>query len=252
MMKYEFYVIAFFALLGMAGCKQLDVNCYENDPRLYFYRSPSYDASQRDSIAQSFFLLPQEQDRDTVYITLETMGMSSDQPRPFSLVQTNVGEPNAAIAGKHYLALDSEEMKNNMMIPAGAVEYRMPLIVLRDPSLDTSKVRLKLDIAENKYFKPGIAENAHFWVTITATAEEPPTWESNYWIYIFGEWGAKKMWFIINYLGINDFSEEIDDSAYRDYLHALAEQKLQEYNADPVNEDAPLREMDGTLVTFEY
>ena len=44
------------------------------------------------------------------------------------------------------------------MIPAGAVRYYMPLIVLRDPSLEISKVRLKIGIGENEYFKQGIDE----------------------------------------------------------------------------------------------
>ncbi|MFR7823741.1 MAG: hypothetical protein ACLU30_11510 [Odoribacter splanchnicus] len=34
-------------------------------------------------------------------------------------MQTNAGEADAAIAGTHYMAFDSEEMKKNMMIPAG-------------------------------------------------------------------------------------------------------------------------------------
>ena len=250
-MKKNILYYGILLLLNLTGCEQKDVNRYENDPRLYFFngydntRTPTY--YHQDSIAQSFFLLPAEQERDTVFIVLETMGMISDEPRPFRLVQTNEGEPDAAVAGKHYLPFDSEEMRQNMMIPAGAVRYYMPLIVLRDPSLETSKVRLKLGIVENEYFKLGINEELEFMVTITATAEEPPTWNS----WSFGDWGAKKMWFVINYVGISDFADVPEDYAYRRYLKTLAIQKLREYNADPNNTDTPLTEADGTVVTFE-
>lgn len=251
MKKNILYIMGISFLLGLSGCEQLDVNRYENDPRLYFFngydntRTPTY--YHQDSIAQSFFLLPAEQERDTVFIVLETMGMPSDEPRPFRLVQTNEGEPDAAVSGKHYLPFDSEEMKRNMMIPAGAVRYYMPLIVLRDPSLEISKVRLKIGIGENEYFKQGIDEELEFMVTITATAEEPPTWDDWY----FGDWGPKKMWFVINYVGITDFMDVSEDSAYLNYLKAFAIQKLREYNADPGNPDTPLTEADGTVVTFE-
>ena len=253
MKKNIFYLWMLFLAWGMTGCEQQNVERYENDPRLYFFRGMDYDRvpvfSQGDSITQSFFLLPEDQQRDTVYVALETMGMFSDHARPFRLVQTNVGEPDAAIAGKHYVAFDSEEMQPQMKIPAGCVRYYLPLIVMRDPSVAEAKVRLKIAVEENDYFKIGIDARAKLMVTITAAAERPKNWSSS-WSYIFGDWGAKKMWFLVNYVGVRDFNQVPEDYGYRKYLTAFAIQKLRDYNADEANPDRPLREADGTLVTF--
>lgn len=247
---YIYCVLAVFLGLGLAGCEQQEVNRYENDPRLYFYNGRDYDHNpvfpQYDSTAQSFYLLPESQTRDTVYVVIETMGMTTDEPRPFRLVQTNIGDPDAAVAGTHYLSFDSEEMLKNMMMPVGCVHYYMPLIVLRDPSLNSSKVRLKMTIAENEYFKPGMERYINFMVTMTATAEKPKTWPAN---SIYGTWGPQKMWFLLNYVGVTDFSNP-SDNGYRDYLKTLAIVKLNAYNADENNPDRPLKEADGTPVNF--
>lgn len=251
MKKDIFYVLVALFSLGLTGCDQLVVDKYENDPRLYFFKG--YDRvtqyTQGDSLVQSFFLLPEGQRRDTVYMVIETMGMTSDQPRPIRLVQKNAGAPNAAVAGKHYVAFDSQEMRELLMIPAGSAHYYFPLIVLWDPSLESSKVRLQLAVAENDYFKVGIEKQSEFLVTITALAEKPANW--NTWSYQFGDFGVKKMWFLIHYVGVTDFSKYPDDSSYATYLSALAVKKLREYNADENNPDRPLREADGTVVKFK-
>lgn len=253
MKKNIFYILAMLLGLGMAGCEKQEAERYENDPRLYFFRGVDYNRKpvfqQFDSITQSFFVLPEKQNRDTVYIAIETMGMTSGEARPFRLIQTNADSAGAAVAGTHYVDFNSEEMRKNMIIPAGSVRYFMPLILLRDPSLEHSKVRLNLAIAENEHFKVGINARSKFLITITALAEPPANWRS--WSGTFGNWGSKKMWFLINYVGITDFSTVPTDYAYLNYLKAVAIEKLQAYNADVNNEDAPLTEADGTPVTFE-
>ena len=248
MKKNILYLLFILLVSGMTGCKELDIERYENAPRLYFFKGQNNGYQHSDSIAQSFFLLPKNQNRDTVWIIVETMGLASDQPRPFKLVQNNIGDADAAVAGIHYLSFESEEMKKNMMIPANSVRYHMPLIVLRDdPALKTSIFRLELAIAENDYFKVGIETQSNFVVTITADAIPPKNW----WRRSFGTWGAQKMWFISTYLGIKDFNEpESSDTNYQNYLKALATQKLAEYNANPDNPNTPLQEANGTLVKF--
>lgn len=253
MKKNLVYILAVL-LLGIAGCERESVLKYENDPRLYFFKGTDNTQNpylvQMDSVAQSFFILPDAQMRDTVRIVIETMGLTSDQPRPFTLVQTNVGEADAAVAGKHYLAFDSEEMKKNMMIPAGSVRYYLPLVVLRgDPFMETSVLRLKLKIVENEYFKVGIETQTELLVKMTAAPEMPSNWRS--WQYTFGKWGPKKMWFLVHYMGITDFTFP-EDYAYTSYLHSLFLEKLAEYNANPNNPDVPLSEADGTLISDKY
>ena len=253
MKKHIFYILTVL-LLGIAGCEQQSVLKYNNDPRLYFFRGTDYSQTpsynQNDSIAQSFFLLPDKQMQDTVWIVVETMGLVAEEPRPFTLVQTNVGEADAAVAGTHYMAFDSEEMKKNMKIPAGSVRYYMPLIVLRgDPLMENSVLRLKLKIVENAHFKIGIEKQTELLVKMTAMPERPSNWRQ--WEYTFGKWGAKKMWFLVHQMGITDFTFP-DDYAYSTYLNSLFIEKLAEYNANPDNPDVPLKEADGTLVEYDY
>lgn len=253
MKKNIFYILAVL-LLGTAGCEQQSVYKYENDPRLYFFNGVDYSQTptlrQNDSIAQSFFILPEDQLQDTVWIVVETMGLVAEQPRPFTLVQTNVGETNAAVAGTHFMAFDSEEMKKNMMIPVGSVRYYMPLIVLRgDPLMETSVLRLKLKIVENAHFKVGIEKQTELLVKMTAMPERPSNWSS--WTYTFGTWGPKKMWFLVHKMGITDFTFP-DDYAYSTYLNSLFIEKLAEYNANPDNPDVPLTEANGTPVSYDY
>ena len=234
-MKNIGYILLLSLLAVFVGCQKQNVLSYENDPRLFFMNGVDYDQvpafRQFDSLSYSFFVLPEDQQRDTVYIVIETMGLTSDQPRAFSLVQTNLDSVNAAIPGKHYVSFESDEMKQLMTIPAGAVRYYMPLIVLRgDPLLDDAEVRLDMKIAENENFKVGINDESEFTVKITAMASEPSEWRS--WSVAFGDWSSTKMWFIINYISADfDFEEYLGDYDYAYYLKTLAIQRLEEYNA---------------------
>lgn len=235
-MKNLIYIGILFLYVIATGCQKQNVLNYENDPRLYFFNGVDYEQTpvfkQFDTLSYSFFVLPEEQKRDTVYIAIETMGLTSDQPRPFSLKQVNSDSLNAAVPGKHYVGFDSDEMKQLMVIPANAVRYYMPLIVLRnDSSLDSIEVRLGIEIADNENFKAGIKDESNFTVKITAKPSPPSEWRS--WSVAFGEWGPKKMWFIINYISADlNFEERLDDYDYAYYLKTLAIQRLEEYNAD--------------------
>ena len=51
--------------MGTISCKENSALEYENDPALYF-ENTTY--GQRDSIAHTFFIQPDDQMRDTVFI----------------------------------------------------------------------------------------------------------------------------------------------------------------------------------------
>lgn len=253
-MKQIYKIALTIALLASLGaCTQEEVESYTGRARLHFFKGKynTGDAifEQRDSLTQSFYGQPAEQTIDTVYIELRTMGAVSEKPRPFRLEQTNAGAADAAVAGKHYIA--DERMATAMQIPAGAVAYRMPLYILRgDTELETKKFRLDLRIAENEHFGIGLEQFSRFRVTITSMAEQPAAWNS-FWRAAFGTWGAKKMWFVMEYVGIKDFTPPaFSDYSYQDFLRGLARRKLAEYNADESHTDRPLREADGTEVKF--
>lgn len=228
------YMIGLLGLLqGMSSCDQHDAELYENDPRVYFYRG-SYEGGntlQQDSIKHSFFLLPMGQDRDTVWVDVRTMGMPvEDKARPVKIVQTNAGQPDGAVVGTHYVAFDDPAIAEMMAVQPGQVQVMIPVILLRDPSLKTRKVRIEMEVAGNEYFNPGIDKARKFMIQTTTMAEMPASWSSS-WTYYFGKWGTQKMWFVVNYLGFSEF-DQVPDAGYRDYLKLKARQELMKYNQE--------------------
>lgn len=100
MKRYRLFILLIVAIGPFFGsCDEKDVIRYEDDPRIYFYKGIVYDNvartsySQGDSVKRSFFVLPDTQMWDTVWIDIRTMGFPTDYERPMKIVQTNVGEP---------------------------------------------------------------------------------------------------------------------------------------------------------------
>ena len=136
-----------------------------------------------------------------------------------------------------------------MIVPTGKAIGHIPVILLRDKSLDLKTVSLKMRIDENEYFRPGIDTQREFLVKTTAQATKPSVWDTR-WRYYFGlSWGSVKMRFLIDVTGYTDWENANIDGAYIGYMSALVQQKLLEYNE--AHPDAPLSEADGTLVTFD-
>ena len=174
-MKIKIISVIFLLVVITIGCEENSALEYENEPALYF-ENTTY--GQRDSVNHTFFIQPDEQMRDTVFVEILTMGYPADVDRSFVLEQVNVGQPGAAVAGKHFVAFDDPEMVSHLVIPKGSVRKSFPLIVLRDPSLELEEVRIELEIGENEYFKPGIDVWTNFVVKTTAMAVKPKAWDT--------------------------------------------------------------------------
>lgn len=234
-------------LAGLFGsCVHQNPGDYSDDARIYFLNEVKV---QQDSIAVSFFAAMDGSEYDTVWIDVRTMGYLADYDRPLNLRVSNEGEKGAAVAGKHYVGFDDSHIKTAYCIPAGKVKTKIPVVLIKDPSLNTSEVRLELSLETNEYFQRGYEPWCQFTVISTAKAVKPASWET-WWKTAFGDWGPKKMEFIILYVGFNEFDDDSYDAAFRDYLMNKAKKKLKEYNENPENEGTPLKEEDGTLVVF--
>lgn len=239
-LKYLVGLIAFVAM----SCTQQDALLYDSAAQVSFTRDIY---GQQDSVIQSFFTVREGQTRDTVWVEISLTGFPVDENRPVSLVQTNIGDPDAAVAGTHYVDFNDEEVAGQFVMKANQVQAKVPVILLWDKSLNSEKKRLKLAIAANDYFQPGIDTDCNFLIQTTALAEQPTDWQAN-WFYVFGDWGPRKMWFIMHYLGIRDFGERIEDMAYRDYLRLKAHSELVKYNEtseEPLCEDLEKHHEDG-------
>lgn len=247
MKKIIIWICAFSLSCNLVGCKENEGLEFAGESTLYFVHE-TY--GQQDSINHSFFSVPELQERDTIEIKIEAGGYPFAKDRPFVLEQTNIGDEDAAIAGKHFVAFDDPEMRKELMIPANTVSKTLKLIVLKDASLELGKVRLALKFGTNEYFKPGVEEWRNFVVKTTAQPEKPVSWDVR-WVYDYGTWGAEKMKFIIRSTGFSDFDGDAPDASYRNYLLLKATQALLEYNSNPDN-NPPLKEADGTIVELKY
>jgi hypothetical protein len=228
------------------ACSELEVERYEDDPRLYFHRDASA-TKQRDSISYSFFTQGETITRDTLWIEVRTMGLAAPVARPFRVKQVNEGDTLAAVAGVHYVSLDDANLTSLMLVAPGAVSARVPVVVLRDASLKRVEARMELTIVENEHFKAGVNSNLAFIIKISDFAVRPQGWTST-WDYLFGAWGARKMFFLMEYLDIdfNDMPPSEFDVLL--YYAGLAKDMLDKYNKE--HPDNPLKEDDGTPVTF--
>lgn len=238
MNKIVRYVIGGLAVVLATACERQDALMYKSNPRIAFARGDN-GKGQQDSVLHSFYLLPEGQKRDTVWVEVAVMGFSEDEVRPVNIVQTNAGKENAAVPGTHYVGFDDPEVVAQVAIPAHAVTARIPVILLRDPSLELGKKRIELEIRANDYFQLSVNANRKFMIQTTAMAEKPESWDKR-WKINFGVWGARKMWFIINYLGFDDFENANIESPYKKYLQVKAKSRLVEYNAsheEPLCED---------------
>ena len=64
------------------------------------------------------------------------------------------GEAEAQ-AGVHYVPFDDATLLSKSYVPAGATIAKVPIVVLRDPSLDTQSVALRITFKDNGIFQPG-------------------------------------------------------------------------------------------------
>lgn len=157
-------------LLLLGSCEKQHPGDYNDGGRVYFYNEPKV---QQDSINVSFFAAMGGSKYDTVWIDVRAMGYPADQDRPLNLQILNEGEEGAAVAGKHYVGFDDPGMKPRICMPAGEVKTNIPVVWIKDPSLNTSEVRLELSLEANEYFQRGYEPWCQFVVTATAKAVQP-------------------------------------------------------------------------------
>ena len=238
MKKYLYIAMMVVALLPLASCSENEPMEYAGQPSLYF---------DNEDINYSFFYSEDGGDRSSVDITVHAMGPVSDHDRTFTLYQKNVDETDAAQAGVHYVGFDTDVMKQAMVIPAGKSEVKLPIVLLKDNSLATQTVKLKIGVRPNENFGAGVVEKDSTVISFSSQAIKPANWKD--WYYAFGaSWGSVKMRFIIDVTGITNFDNVPNDSDYLIYLNGKLKSKLYEYNS---THDQPLQEVDGTLIEFE-
>lgn len=264
MKRYFFYMMALVSLMSLASCEK-DLPVY-SDPtcRLNFYYDISSTSDFEAKLARSAFSFvygPEEAVDDTIWFEVETMGFVADYDRPISLEQIEVAEANNAVVGKHYQSFDTPSLQKFYVMPAGKARTKIPVVLLRDASLKTENVVLKVAIKANEYFANGYEPYRERTIEFTDQLSEPSYWNKVYNKYysigaFFGAYGVVKHQFLIEQTGENWDDEYIEklmsgDMAYLNYLYDKMTARLAEVNAErEAKGEGPLSEADGTPVTF--
>ena len=253
-------------LFGMSSCEK-DLPVYETpDCWLNFVYYSSYDGSvlgteevtdEMRYASYSFVYVGEEVEVDTVWFEISTMGFVSDEDRPLELEQIQTGK-NDAKADVHYVAFTNEELKAKYyMIPARKTGTKIPIVVKKDPSLNSGDVILQFTFKDNGYFKPGYDGLTTRTLSISSKLTKPSVWEESYCDYTFGLYGPEKHRLMIEWTGEkwdDEYIKELmdGDSAYVNYLAGWFARKLEEENAkrEEAGEE-PYKEEDGTPVSFE-
>jgi hypothetical protein len=141
-MKITKYIILLVVLEIFASCAKKDMITFNETNRLQFIG---------DTLTyQSFVYKKASATRDTVYLTIRTIGNISKTDRTINIEQIiEKNQDNTAIPGTHYIAFNDPEISKHLLIKANTVETKIPIILLRDASLDNAFFRLRMKILKN-------------------------------------------------------------------------------------------------------
>lgn len=271
-MKKIIYLLCLICTLGVFTSCEKDLEVYNTETcRLNFYYELNSRAGFNEELARtaySFIYGEADRQRDTLWFDVQTMGFTYDYDRPVVLEQLP-SEGVQAVPGKHYVAFNDPAVSHLYVIPAGKATTKLPVIILRDPSLKNEAVSLKFGFKENEYFKLGFEEFSTRLIEMTDMLSEPSKWNAAYPIPgleryypqyamhlsdYFGVYGVVKHQFLIEQTGKKWDDEYIEslikgDSNYLKYLVRKMSARLSEVNAERTAKGLDvLKEADGTIV----
>lgn len=271
-MKHILYIPTLLLLAGISSCQEAEYMLFNDVARVQM--------DEEKEIKADFFYMDELIKRDTVYLTVHTIGYPENRNRKIALQQIpeydieyqydNKGnlidsivteKPNKAVPGIHYVPMDDPEMENLLFVNPDSVTFEVPIILLRDTSLQREEYRLCLQLVATEDFLLG--EHQHLTATIVMTDKlsRPGFWDTSVEQYHFGTYSTRKHEFMYEVAG-----EKIDDEWYyrirqdvNEFLFFTNKFKnaLTEYNQDPNNIAqglAPMREdqnnLNSPLITF--
>lgn len=259
MKKIVFYL---FVVMGLSSCNDAAELYNYPDNKIGFV----FKDKESNIFSKSFVYDKASVTRDTVYLPMRTMGFVPKEDRLVDIEQvevTNADVPGAinAIPGVHYVPFDDPDWKKLAVVKGGKAEIGLPIILLRDASLQNNEIALKVRIVENESFKitnPALAERI---VVFSDQLLRPAKWDKDF-IRYFGTYGPVKHRFMIDNtaeLWNDEFIHHImvEDNSYMANLMQRLPQKLSDENArraaagqGPLREVSLVPGVEGLLVTF--
>lgn len=257
-----FGIILSIAAVGCLGCEEKYDVYDRNDDRLIFLfpddqENGAYAKASSYSIDYTFAY--NDLDSDTIRLTVKTIGNVTDYARTIKLEQVPFADDSKddpavlpdAQPGVHYIAFGNPAYAELHVMPAGLSIARIPVILIRDASLENSRVALRVRIAENDYFKLAYQTRSQIDIFSTSKLAKPENW--NFYVdqKYFGTYGIEKHRFMIEVTGeeINAewlkerFGIDMGDAAdpgYAEYMGDWFQEKLVEENARRADMSPPL------------
>lgn len=254
-MRKIILVAVLFILLG--ACSQSEYMMYDDYARLQFGPTPDkiyiQQSEWEDTLKTfSFLSLPTDKIQDTVYFDIYSIGVVSNDVRHYELEQIMLEETDNAVPGVHYKSFDDTEVKDLFVIPQNSAHALVPIILLRDTSLETKEYVLKFRIKENADFKLGDSRKCWRKLIMADVLLQPNNWIVGY----FGTYSKVKHRFMMAQTGL-EWDEEYINSIKSDvslcyYWQRKLQELLYDYNNDPANEDTPLLDENGYEVKFGF
>jgi hypothetical protein len=261
-MKYLYQLLLLCSVILLGSCEK-SLPTYDYSQNMLNFKR----ISDGDTIRSYSFVYSKEAQADTVWFTVTTMGFVTDYARPIEFEQMK-SDSIDAVAGVDYVAFDDASLKSYYSIPAGAVEAKIPIVVLRNSALSQHDVELWFTFKTNDYFSKGYDKYSVAKLIISNKIVKPSTWDLDdnvYWYdcqYFFGNYGPVKLQFMIDVTGekwdddyltntLHFGDDNSVDSDYLEYLASMLSKKLDALNAERAAQGLePLAEADGTQVSF--
>lgn len=258
-MKGIIYAIVFLAIV-MVGCQEAEYMLFNDIARVQM--------DEKEEMRTSFFYTDASITRDTVYLTVNTIGDPVDRLRYIALEQISeydveykydakgnlidsivTEKPNKAVAGVHYVAMDDPEMQPLLVVQPNAVTAEIPVILLRDESLTEDEFRLCLKLVATSDFQLGETNKLSVTIIFSDKLSRPDFWDTRVEKYYFGTYSTRKHEFMYEVMQteINDawWTKLSADYAELTYSKNKLKAALTAYNEDPDNIAqglAPMRE----------
>lgn len=197
-MRTQRYIIAIISFVLCLACKKQGTMYYEGGELISFYR----ERLELDSMNYTFAFHPVPKDRDTIYIKMRVQGTRQSRPRT---VKVKAGTGTTAVLGQDFLLPDA-------ILPADSLIVRYPVIVMNSEKLKTRSLKIVVEVAASEDLQPGgtgkeIAGSyalKSYKIWFSNKAEKPAYWGNIE--YYFGSFSVARLSFMIQVLGINDFS----------------------------------------------
>ena len=192
-MKKLFYMLTVSFCLGIMGCQEDEALLFQDVARVQF-------TSGVEDYPYSFVWLDKSLEYSIVKLPILITGGPSNVERKLKVTQVeefdvvyeygNKGyvidsvitpKPNPAVSGVHYVPFNDAEAQALLKVDADVVQDSLAIILKRDASLKTEKVRLRLRLEASGDLEVGESKYLERTIVFSDMLEQPSGWYYKNW-----------------------------------------------------------------------